>query len=136
MGLDPGGVPPGGRVLGGRVLGGRVLPGGIEPGSDGSPPSVPEEDEQAMRAIANPTRPSPAENAFTIGFMREGAPTIAETHFSRCARKLGLRERPRRDEARRPLAFVAFLGGEPFLALGARLTANVFSASPSSKLSR
>jgi hypothetical protein len=54
----PGSIAPGGVVL---------PPPGMYPKSDGTPPSVPEEDEQAMRIIADPTRPSRAENAFTIG---------------------------------------------------------------------
>src|SRR5688572_12754051 len=69
-GVEPGGTLPGGIV---------PSPGGIYPKSDGPPPSVPEEDEQAMRAIANPTRPNPAENAFTIGSCASSGRTIAET---------------------------------------------------------
>jgi hypothetical protein len=59
-----GGVAPGG----GAVLAG---PGNMPPSSVRPVSSEPDDDEQAMRFIANPTIPRRAIDAFTIGPMRE-----------------------------------------------------------------
>jgi hypothetical protein len=90
----PGGWFPGSAGLtgpfAGGVLAGGVLPGVILPAPGGMPakpagplPSESEEEEQAMRTIANPTKPNPAVDAFTIGLMRETPPSDRRKRASR-----------------------------------------------------
>jgi hypothetical protein len=71
-GLFPGGTLPGGELPGGE-LPGVVLPAPGAPKSGRLLPS--ESEEQAMRAIANPTKPSPAIDVFTMDIVREAPPS-------------------------------------------------------------